>query len=137
MCLCVDVTKHYDNKGILLPRTATEDITVYKILFIDTFNLCIATPYVRFKVASDISHLPNTVLKATMDHNISIAGPDACRVIKGIHSFVDFDTAKASIHTFANTFYFMVACIIPKGTKYYLGIDRDIVSEKLIVKKIL
>lgn len=58
------------------------------------------------------------------------------RIEKGIHSYQlqDYDSNFHYHEHFTNFGYKYYTAIIPKGTRYFIGYNGDLVSEKLIVK---
>lgn len=136
MCLYIDEKIHGPLKRI---KKAKEDIVCYKVLCIRNGNLF--TPYTADEVPSQIykGELPmvGEPLKSR-------------RFFRRIfHSDL---IEEGYIHTFRTeqcahntTRYFerrgietrIFKCVIPKGTYYYQGIERDYASEYIIFKELL
>lgn len=51
----------------------------------------------------------------------------------GIHSFVNLKAVENyDFNRFSNTYHFCNA-VIPKGARYYIGVDDDVVSDRLVI----
>lgn len=125
MCLIVSIEHHPDLK----PKTAKTDLRVYKIL--TQVSGCWFTPYqsVRLKF-----NLQNKIrYKSTIDAPLShSSGLSYCaRISRGIHSFYSYVFAINEKRWCGpgTVFY----AVIPKGSKYYIGVEGDIVSSQLII----
>lgn len=116
MCLYID---HRKNKGhfIHCPTVAVKPIIVYK--FISIRNNFLYAPFRYYCYGSYQSSLSikEPRLAKYAINSVSI----------GIHSYI-----KRIIPYPCTSLYY---CIIPLGAKYYVGIDNDIVSDKLIIFK--
>lgn len=118
MCLFINVSRHPDNKPIILD----EDLKVFKYLDINKrkiFNTKYSTP---FRHKNILFLFGKCILKAKLDE------PDPFdSVFKGIHACINKSMLSMD--------YIEFKAIIPKGTKVYFGTDNDIVAEKLIIYK--
>lgn len=129
MCLIKDKKHHPFNR----PLVADEDIVCYKVLFqyfVD-FPDILRTPYqyqkIRIQVYLDYQ-IPFTAwdeheFRSFWRHKLGFS-----RVVESgfIHTYRD----NHSILSFRNEYVFK--CIIPKGTKYFIGVDNDYASERII-----
>ena len=136
MCLSVNLDFHKvkDNKPIAL--VAKQSILVYKVL--EVKNKHYRTPYmlkgINFDDEYGMFFYKTTRFSINRTHYSYYYTQYHYDVSKGIHSYFVFDKAK---HTndflqglgVSNIHY----AIIPKGSKFYIGIDSDIVSSNLVV----
>lgn len=102
------------------PLVAKKDITVYKRLqkFRDDKNkLAYKTPHQGFRTKL------GDILSATFKNGSSTVIND------GIHAHKTLEGARNG----KMAGQVIIASIIPKGTKYFLGKYRDVVAEKLII----
>lgn len=138
MCLSVDLGFHKvkDNKPIAL--VAKQSILVYKVL--EVKNKHYRTPYmlkgINFDDEYGMFFYKTTRFSINRTHYSYYYAQYHLDVSKGIHSYSVFDAANnASEHikimsgSNSNIHY----AIIPKGSKFYIGIDSDIVSSNLVV----
>lgn len=119
MCLLIDIKKHADHSDTL-PLVAKQDITVYKMIFTNNESL-----YTFFK------YKPNTLYRLRKSLKIEYSQPLKQNVKKtveeGFHAFT-----KENGFTGLNLPYKkLVKFTIPKGAKYYLGMNGDIVSTSI------
>lgn len=122
MCLVISKRDHFLS---LLPKTAKEDIVVYKLLLYKFSRLI--TP---FHCKEINFHNNKCILTANFTKRFS-ALHRGYIVEQGIHAFRCKETAeKELIHC---PYPKILEAIIPTGTRYYIGKDGDIVSEKLII----
>lgn len=136
MCLCIQKFFHpYDEKdGVRKPIVAKENILVFKV--ITDLTTTYHTPYQFFVI-----HFKNGVYKyktTRMQAGKLQAGEFDTQgvyipncVTKGIHSWIDEKRAERSAENYSNDRVFY--CVIPKGAKFYIGDNFDVVSNKLIV----
>lgn len=106
------------------PLVAKKDILVYKLLDYseETGHYCTPFQYrgVYFENGS-VCMTSDIVLDKNRNVNI------------GLHAYFTIDAAKFVVRMFDETdVYFAV---IPKGSKFYLGTENDIVSNNLIIFK--
>ncbi len=133
MCLSVNLDFHKvkNNKPIAL--VAKQSILVYKVL--EVKNNHYYTPYM-LKAANFDDEYGMFFYKTTRFsiNRTHYYGQYHYDVLRGIHSYFDFDKAK---HTsdflltlgVSNIHY----AIIPKGSKFYIGTEGDIASSNLVV----
>ena len=139
MCLMVKRSKfnkfiEHKLKILFIPRPkkTRKDIKVFKVLKLN--GLFLHSPYydkgkcwaVNWVYKSDIEGVTffrNEQFFSTI--NIS----------KGFHSYIDL--YKAHLKSIPNKEYVVCEAIIPKGSRYYLGMQGDIVSDQLKITKIL
>lgn len=115
-----------------LKCTATKDIVVYKRLkrYKKWANkngkgYIYESPYQRFKynLGYEYNVQRFQIFESCIDNKL--------RIYQGLHSYTNYETARNR----KNINEVIVKCIIPKGSKYFLGIHNDIVSDKLILVK--
>lgn len=96
------------------PEVATEDIICYKLIYVDPYNDKLKTFYMNKTI-----HLGKTY-RSTLVRTL-------CKfthiVETGLHSIVTIDEAYRVLpkDSSINRISFLVKCIIPKGSKYYVG----------------
>lgn len=116
----------------IAPKVAEKDIVVYKVL---DYNM--GSPYYGL-----LYHLNR---KITSDLNIYDSrwhlGTQLLTVEEGLHSCTK-RIAAYLIQRYLNIYYkksgitySVYKAIIPKGSKYYIGLNNDIASDALIVKR--
>jgi len=125
MCLRIsNIHKEKNNK----PFIAKKDIIVFKALdHYDLFNgkKTICTPY-QFYPIDFIDG--KCVMKSDL-----YTESDSRFVNIGVHSFTKEEKAEKTCAGFPETKMTKHWAIIPKGSKYYIGVDNDIVSNNLII----
>ena len=101
------------------PSVATKNITVYKVLVVQKYTFDIRSPYKytlyhpgKLSSVFGFSYSKNSLKR---DKQLSIE----C----GIHSFVKRKDAQKTADMFEKCF--VTKCVIPKGTKYFLGVYGD------------
>ena len=124
--MCLRKSKIFE-KNYSKPLVADKDIIVYKTLdhrnpF--TGEKVLRTPYQFFP----INFIDG---KCVLDGNLECK-PDEW-VYVGFHSYVDEKQANMDCIEFPLTKMTKHWGIIPKGSKYFLGNDGDVVSNKLII----
>lgn len=138
----------------ILPRRAKKDIIVYKQL-IDDIRLGMMTPFQEFKIKPEDfgKVLETTGYKCirpihSFDQSrfaISIGYFHCFKTfpmkligtrVRGSSYLFDGWTFKKPNHLLSHS-YVLVECIIPKGSQYWVGINNDICSDKLILNRIL
>lgn len=127
MCLTIRGIKNETalNKLKKYPKIATEDIQVFKLLKASGYPLY----QTKFKYEKGNHYYqkghPFTFgTYRDWDDNIVL------EISEGLHAFKNLTRAqrcKASWHNIR-----IIKMIVPKGAKYYLGNDEDIVSDQLI-----
>ena len=119
MCLSINKKFHKNNK----PLKAEKDIRVYKCLDI---QFGITTPFMYHPIKFDEEGkciLTSGELKPTSEDTIN----------KGIHAYRTKNDAIITCLMFPETGTTAFKATIPKGTKYFIGNNGDIVSEKMII----
>lgn len=124
MCLYKDKKKHPFNR----PLVADKDIVCYKKLDFCYFTWGYMTPCTH-------SQIPTKCLRKKVPFKAEIVNK-AQFIWKHILGFSDVVT-DGFIHSYAYTpslsfRYDTFKCIIPKGTKYFIGVDHDYASEQII-----
>ena len=119
MCLCVDTKKHFNGK----PKIADTDILVYKMLTLNDEGE-IVTPYQRYLIIFDEN--------GTFTYSkVRLKKIGNSEITKGIHSFLsEIGAWLLRYHEFDRSIHY---AIIPKGSRYFIGVVGDIVSNNLIV----
>lgn len=131
MCLCIQNFFHpYDDKsGVRKPIVAKENILVFKV--ITALTTTYHTPYQIFVI-----HFKNGVYnykttRMQIGEFDTQGGYLPNCVTKGIHAWIDEKHAERCAGQYSNDRVFY--CVIPKGAKFYIGDNFDVVSNKLIV----
>lgn len=133
--MCLDLTKIFRSKKKALanpPRAkvATKAMTVYKFMYRNN-RLSVLSPYQRFVYL--IGKLYE-VRNFTYDiYNWGLANWRH-EVHQGFHAYLKGANAVACKEW--NT-HVIVECTIPKGSRYHLGDDGDIVTNAMIIKRIV
>lgn len=137
MCLSVDLGFHKVKSDKPIALVAKENILVYKVL--EVKNNYYRTPYMLKGINFDDEY--GMFFYKTTKFGIDRVrffdqGREYCEydVSKGIHSYFDFDNANRDFNCLkslgvSNIHY----AIIPKGSKFYVGIEGDIASSNLVV----
>lgn len=113
----------YSKTGII--KTAKKDIKCYKVL--ETYKGR------RYKFRSpfmDHKYYFNTLYKAKLVSE-GVHGSDLIRIDEGLHAFTSKEEAR--MLQGRSRVLFIFKAIIPKGSLYCKGLDRDIVSNQLII----
>lgn len=112
----------YIKYGDVTPRIAEEDITIYKILQVRFHNrkIQLVSPY--YEMEYKIGRTYKTKMKSNPY--------DSNEINEGFHSFIRYSKA---LRETLNVAYpnIIVNGIIPKGSQYFLGINEDIVSNRI------
>jgi hypothetical protein len=131
MCLIVNTNIHKKNKsGYVKALTAQEDIFVYKCLDHSEGEVC--TPFQYMPITfKDGKFSYDTDYMVSRKYCYSVAG---AIINEGIHSYWSDDYACNCVMTFhegcgTKKHY----AVIPKGSKFFVGTDGDVVSDNLIV----
>ena len=130
MCLSVNLDFHKVKNDKPIALVAKQSILVYKMLEIK--NKHYRTPYMSKAVNFDNEY--GMFFYKTTKFSIDRDDQHHYDVLRGIHSCIDFDKANCisgyfKIFGVSNIHY----AIIPKGSKFYIGSDCDIVSSNLVV----
>lgn len=114
MCLITNNSK---------PLIAKKNIAVYKILDKDMYSIFYGYEY-------KLNQLNKTHI------NIEKAG-HLFKINSGFHAYHNkIDVIDHFFKHHLNHSYYMICkAVIPKGSEYYIGDDRDIVSNQLIIKR--
>lgn len=132
--MCLTIRNKY--KGVLV---AKKDITVYKLVRV-------IPTHAGFRFTAPYRHINYNIRKgvSTRTFGFRTYDDDVVRFIKhipyGVYSVDDGIHAYTSKRAALNRLYtgrMIVKCIIPKGTRYILGHDSEIVSLKLRFVKAL
>ena len=125
MCLFKSIIH---NKDYSKPFIAEKDIIVYKALqHVNCFELkCFYTPFILYPIVFvDGKCIISSVLKTNSSHYVG----------EGVHAFVNEKMIKVTSEFLPLIKIVKHWAIIPKGSKYYIGANEDIVSNELIVFK--
>ena len=125
MCLIKSIIHKKDYSK---PFIAEKDIIVYKALdHCDCFgNKRICTPYRYYPI---VFVNGKCIISSVLPRSGSLY------VDFGVHAFVNEEKIKRTCHFFPETKMTKHWAIIPKGSKYYIGQEEDIVTNELIVFK--
>lgn len=109
-------------------QTAKEDITCYKIVFLEDNKLL--SFYYCFEYI--LNNLYTTVISYTHD----IIEEDYICIERAFHSYTSLDSARRFLQAQEIYDATIVKCIIPKGAKFYQDYEC-FASSKIIIKQIL
>ena len=116
------------------PKVAEKDIVVYKVL-----DQRMGSPY--YGLLYPLNEKRTSILK-NYDWKWEEAGHKVYDVEEGLHAYTKRMAAYVKRHYLNRcdsekdfTTYSVYKAIIPKGAKYYIGLDNDIASDALIVKR--
>ena len=137
MCLYINTTFHKKEKAIV----AEQSILVYKVLerYVGKgYDNRYHTPY-QGKPINFCDEGDNMFFYKTTRMVKSVPSEfnsNKC-ITKGIHAFSDKNTAIAEVNSYDERVYRMSLhyAVIPKGSKFFIGEDGDIVSTNLVVFK--
>lgn len=129
MCLIKDKKHHLFNR----PLVADEDIVCYKVLTKNAWDSpdILRTPYQYQKIR----------IQVYLDYQIPFTAWDEHEFCSFWRHKLGFSRVVESgfIHTYRDNHSiplykkeFVFKCIIPKGTKYFIGVDNDYASERII-----
>lgn len=128
MCLKIN-TVHLDCfEGRYKSFTARTDLEVIKVL--NEYSYGFYTPYMN----KQISFKDGKSLMKAGGNGAHLTKRKSYSVNQGIHSYYDYNKSGDK------SYFEYYNCkkhksVIPKGTNYFVGIDGDVVSEKLLVFK--
>ena len=130
MCLSVNLDFHKVKNDKPIALVAKQSILVYKMLEIEGKHYY--TPFISKGINFDNEY--GMFFYKTTKFSIDRDDQHHYDVLRGIHSCIDFDKANCisgyfKIFGVSNIHY----AIIPKGSKFYIGSDCDIVSSNLVV----
>ena len=130
MCLSVNLNFHKVKNDKPIALVAKQSILVYKVLEIEGKHYY--TPFISKGINFDNEY--GMFFYKTTKFSIDRDDQHHYDVLRGIHSCIDFDKANCisgyfKIFGVSNIHY----AIIPKGSKFYIGSDCDIVSSNLVV----
>ena len=117
--------KKYRDAVMGLSKVARKNITVFKVL-----SDCMVSPYRCKRFEYGVTYKSRFGFKA---------GPRNIHVESGLHSFSASTRARWTISR--SGYYYkpridrVFEAVIPKGATYFVGIDEEIVSDRLIIKK--
>lgn len=109
-------------------QTAKEDITCYKVVFLEGNKLL--SLYQCFEYI--LNNLYTTVISYTRD----VVEEDYICIERAFHSYISLDRAMKFLHVHAICGATIVKCIIPKGAKFYQDYEC-FASSQIIIKEIL
>jgi len=139
--MCLDLNYYQ-----IFPKTASKDIICYKYL-VNADAVRMKNFYIRKSKESDLYLTPYKLapieIGNTYTSKLKIETEGAKFVINiGLHSFASFESLKYSIRIscYNTSEIIQVQCIIPKGSRYYVGKfagEISYASNKLIYLKII
>jgi len=125
MCLIVKKRWHKDGK----PLIAEENIPVFKVLRKDTHR-GLETPFFEYPIVFKDG---KAILESELVGLKPITPNGSYRCHKGIHACLDHLSSRALACRCPGGNGSVYKAIIPKGAKYLIGINGDIVSTKMII----
>lgn len=148
MCLSVNLNYHKEKKNKPIPLVAKQSILVYKVLERDD-NKHYGTPFVRIPINFDDEYgmffYKTTrfgITKTCLFLSNGIEYGVNYKINRGIHSYANVDGAEEAQYFIdeitkikGNGVGTIHKAIIPKGSKFYIGKDADIVSSNLVIFK--
>lgn len=120
MCLIIDRKKHI----LLHPKISLFPIKVYKILHTNLSGELI-TPYMGYRI-----NFINK--KCILSAKLNI-GNSSDIINEGIHAYYKSHIAKSDVNELYKCKIYKA--IIPPFTKYFYGVQGEIVAEKMIIKE--
>ena len=131
MCLSVNLGFHKVKSNKPVALVTKQSILVYKVLS-STDGVHYYTPFILKSINFDDEY--GMFFYKTTKFSIDRDDQHHYDVLRGIHSCIDFDKANCISGYFkifgVSTIHY---AIIPKGSKFYIGSDCDIVSSNLVV----
>ena len=130
MCLKIDLEKHPD----LMPFVAEEDILCYKRLLMfkrETDEYLCSPVYAHSWFVDDVPSMQEIVPGKTLNY---LGGGEYNSIEAGYHAYMNLkpENEIPAYGTYGSTYgYFQM--VIPKGTKYFLGHDDEIVAEQMML----
>lgn len=127
MCLRINESCHKKTKSKYIPLIAKEDMKVWKVITKKNCSMYrekyyepnLAYPEVKFTYRWHEYAVYDYRINEYISHHY---------IDRGYHAYKTYDEAKKY---FDDTIYKIVEFIIPKGAKYFIGRDRDIVANKI------
>lgn len=120
-----------------ISKRSEEDLVCYKILEIEFGNKNYQTPYTYFPVSTDIINGKEPLIAENKEslRKTQFESGTYWSVNGGyIHTYMDLECAKNKILTLRETYdtsiFNLFKCIIPKGTKYYVGFNDGFLIEE-------
>jgi hypothetical protein len=124
MCLIKNKKHHPFNH----PLIAKEDIICYKVLSPSSKPYHFSTPIIGDEI--------NTIIHMELQIPYKAKKPSSISFFIGHVLGVSNTVTEGFIHTFSvcypHSAYALFKCVIPKGTKYFVGKDGDYASEQII-----
>jgi hypothetical protein len=116
------------------PLIAEEDITVYKLLYNKEGTLLLYAPFYGFKYTPNKLYINNDTPDIVKYDDDVTAFHIKYRIGKGFfHAYTNRDIAKRQLYRGYKYINTILKATIPKGSKYFLGIDNDICSNQIII----
>lgn len=120
-------------------RVANRDLVVYKVVYLNTLLNIYRSPY------RGCTYNLDSTYRAKMDLPEYHELENKWIIEKGLHAFLTIPGAEKKIvaitkirgeYTYIPAQLYILKCIVPKGTKYHLGYNSEIVCEQLKVEKV-
>lgn len=132
MCLFKDKRFHPHNR----PLIAKEDIVCYKILHLNYITKMFVTPYTRIPIPIECIQ-KNKIKRIPFKAEILNKFRFICRHVLGLSNIV----TDGFIHTYSSEISYyrlefrdcVFKCIIPKGTKYFIGEHENVYASEQII----
>ena len=124
----IDTNIHKQKNKKYFCRMALSDLHVYKCMYRfwagEYHGWLYRTPFVKMPIK--LGNTYNTAMLEPYTHNEEL--------IYGFHSFTMLGSAVEFMRRYHENFI-ICECIIPRGSKYYHGVNHEIVSNKIIIQK--
>ena len=125
MCLTINMTIHKKENKKYVPFVAETDLRVYKCLDYENGEYCTPFQYLPIVFENNMKHLHANIILESFN-----------KIHVGIHSFHDIWYVISTTNQFHKSSGTKKHwAVIPKGSKFYIGIAGDVVSEDLIIFK--
>ena len=126
MCLRINSAIHKRRFGKYIPIKTRKNLEVYKFIKADWHKKVIQ---MINSAIQNYTYLINNIYNT----KFSIEGRYDNEVHSGYHSYIHRAIAKSHLSCYSEIYNSngLAICIIPKGSKIYLGTDGDIVSNKI------
>lgn len=126
MCLTIKGKYEKTKSDKPLPRVAGRDKIVYKVLRRYGDDLISFHQMYTYRLGK--------VYSSSLGVEKAFSVWAGWKVEKGLHAYINRVTAENDLY---NASIVLIKCRIPKGAKYYLGMNGDIVSNRIILEKIM
>ena len=131
MCLIINSAIHKRRFGKYIPIKTRKNLEVYKFVKVDWHE---KNPQMINSAVQDYTYLIDNIYNT----KFSIEGVYNNEVHNGYHSYIHRAIAESHLSYYSKIFGSngLAVCIIPKGSKIYLGTDEEVVSNKIKIVKV-